>query len=98
VSLVVGSTLGLVFKPFALTIPAKVPVKNTVSVETKSIKAASLGACFIGCVIKSNAYNIDDTDIAKTTAKIMPIVTMSLACSSSAVNLRLAIIYYSLVK
>jgi hypothetical protein len=98
VSIVVGSTLGLVFRPLALTIPARVPVRNTVSVETRSIKAASFGACFIGCVIKSSAYNIDDTDIAKTIARIIPIVTMSRACSSSAVNLRLAIDYALLKK
>jgi hypothetical protein len=40
--------------PLDATMPDNVPVKNTTIVDIKSMKAASLGACFSGCEIKSN--------------------------------------------
>jgi hypothetical protein len=42
------------FMPLDATMPDNVPVKNTTIVDIKSMKAASLGACFSGCEIKSN--------------------------------------------
>jgi hypothetical protein len=52
---VVGS-FGFDLRPFALNTPASEPVMNTQSVDTRSMKAASLGDWFeIGCVIKMSA-------------------------------------------
>jgi hypothetical protein len=75
------------FKPLEAKTPPSDPVRNTVSVVSKSMKALSLGACWlIGCVTNINAYNIPITDKAKTTARVHPIKTMSLACNSSGVR------------
>ena len=56
------------------------------------MKAASFGACAIGCVINSSAYKRLKTDPAKTIARIIPMLTIKRACSSSGVKRFLAIL------
>jgi hypothetical protein len=75
------------FMPLDATMPDNVPVKNTTIVDIKSMKAASLGACFSGCEIKSNPYVMPITMVQKTIASSTPTVTIMRACSSSAVYL-----------
>ena len=78
----------------ALSIPASVPVRKTHNVETRSINAASFGACAIGCVMKSKAYRRLKTDPAKTIARIMPMLTIKRACNSSGVKRFLVILIF----
>jgi hypothetical protein len=67
-----------------MTSPPNEPVRNTVSVFSKSMNAASFGACeLIGCVTNMSAYTNPITDIANTNANTRPTVKISLAWSSS---------------
>jgi hypothetical protein len=82
----VVDSFGFDFKPFALKTPARLPVIKTQSVDTRSMKAASLGDCDVkGWVMKMSAYSIDSTDVANTTAKVIPIMKISRAWISSGV-------------
>jgi hypothetical protein len=69
------------------TIPARVPVRNTHRVDTRSIAALSFGACSPkGWVINKNAYSKENTEPANTMARIIPIATINLACNSSGLS------------
>jgi hypothetical protein len=55
-------------------------------VDTRSIKAASFGLWDVrGWVMKMSAYSIESTDVANTTAKVIPIIKISRAWISSGV-------------
>ena len=69
--------------PLDATMPDNVPVKNTTIVDIKSMKAASLGACFSGWLTKSNPKVMPKTMVLNTIASSTPTVTIMRACSSS---------------
>lgn len=71
---------GLDFSPFPASTPPRDPVKKIERVFSKSMKAASLGACApIGCVTKISAYVMPRVTIKKTNAKVAPIMRMRCA-------------------
>ena len=80
----VSPDFALDLSPLPASTPPSEPVRKIASVLSKSIKAASLGACApIGCVTKISAYVMPTVTIKNTAASVAPIIKMSCACISS---------------
>ena len=80
----VSPDFALDLSPLPASTPPNEPVRKIASVLSKSIKAASLGACApIGWVTKINAYVMPTVTIKNTAASVAPIIKISCACISS---------------
>ena len=85
-----GFSVGLSFSPFDASTDPNAPVRKTVKVVSRSMKALSFGACDpSGWVTNIKAYKMPKMLIIKTNASVMPIKTIRRAFSCSFVYLRL---------